>query len=129
MGTAHLALLWHQHQPYYREGPDGEYAMPWVRLHGIKDYYGMAWLASQHPDVHMTFNVVPSLLVQVEEGVLFDLAEPGAIIDHSKPAAPADIDTGTLEALPPNTGSLEDCHHEKPPRKIPDISHLKLVDD
>lgn len=68
-------------------------------------------------------------LVQVEEGVSFDLAEPGAIIDHSKPAAPADIDTGTLEALPPNTGSLEDCRHEKPPREIPDISHLKLVDD
>jgi len=68
-------------------------------------------------------------LVQVEEGVSFDLAEPGAIIDHSKPAAPADINTGALEALPPNTGSLEDCRNDKPPQKIPDISHLQLVDD
>ena len=25
--------------------------MPWVRLHGIKDYYGMAWLAQEHPEV------------------------------------------------------------------------------
>ena len=68
-------------------------------------------------------------LVEVEEGVSFDLAEPGAIMDHSQPVAPADIDTSALEALPPNTGSLEDCRNEKPPQKIPDISHLQLVDD
>ena len=67
MADVYLSLLWHQHQPYYREGPDGRYAMPWVRLHGIKDYYGMAWLAQQHPDVHMTFNLVPSLLIQLED--------------------------------------------------------------
>jgi hypothetical protein len=66
---------------------------------------------------------------QVEEAGSFDLAEPGAIIDHSEPAAPANIDTSALEALPPNTGSLEDCRNEKPPRKIPDISHLQLIDD
>ena len=57
------------------------------------------------------------------------LAEPGAILDHTELPPPADIDTGSLEALPPNTGSLEDCQVEKPPRKIPDISHLRLVDD
>jgi len=67
MGTVHVSLLWHQHQPCYREGTDGHYAMPWVRLHGIKDYYGMAWLAQQHPGVHLTFNLVPSLLVQLED--------------------------------------------------------------
>ncbi len=67
MGQVHLCLLWHHHQPCYREGPDGRYAMPWVRLHGIKDYYGMAWLAQQHPEVHMAFNLVPSLLVQLED--------------------------------------------------------------
>jgi len=67
MGVVHVSLLWHHHQPYYREGPNGRYAMPWVRLHGIKDYYGMAWLAEQHRDVHMTFNMVPSLLVQLQD--------------------------------------------------------------
>jgi len=59
----------------------------------------------------------------------YGLAEPGAILDHSKPPAPAQIDTGSLEALPPNSGSLEDCQVEKPHRAIPDISHLRLVDD
>ena len=59
----------------------------------------------------------------------YGLAEPGAILDHSEAPAPAEIDTGSLEALPPNTGSLEDCQVEKPHRPIPDISHLRLVDD
>ena len=57
------------------------------------------------------------------------LAEPGATIDPSPEPPAAEIDTSGLEALPPNTGSLEDCESEKPPRPIPDISHLKLVDD
>jgi len=67
MGNVYVALLWHHHQPYYREGPEGRYAMPWVRLHAIKDYYGMAWLAQQHPQVHLTFNLVPSLLAQLDD--------------------------------------------------------------
>ena len=57
------------------------------------------------------------------------LAEPGATIDETPPTPTVDISTDGLEALPPNTGSLEDCHIEKPPRPIPDISHLRLVDD
>lgn len=57
------------------------------------------------------------------------LAEPGATIDDTLTAPPAAIDTRGLEALPPNTGSLADCRADKPPRPIPDISHLRLVDD
>ena len=37
-----LAFFWHQHQPYYPDDVAGENPMPWVRLHGVKDYYGMA---------------------------------------------------------------------------------------
>ena len=57
------------------------------------------------------------------------LAEPGAIIDPTPAPAPADIDTGELEALPPKTGSLADCRVEKPPQPIPDISHIKILED
>ena len=57
------------------------------------------------------------------------LAAPGATIDLTPPAPPADIDTSGLEALPPNSGTLEDCKVDKPHRPIPDISHLKLTDD
>ncbi|MCB1772723.1 MAG: hypothetical protein KDI88_03840 [Gammaproteobacteria bacterium] len=57
------------------------------------------------------------------------LAEPGATLDHTPPPPPAQIDISGLEALPPNSGSLEDCHQPVPPRTIPDISHMQLVDD
>lgn len=57
------------------------------------------------------------------------LAAPGAIMDESRPPPPADIDTSGLEVLPANTGSLEDCKIDKPHRLIPDISHLRIVDD
>jgi len=57
------------------------------------------------------------------------LAEPGATIDDTPQPPPTQIDTSGLEALPPNTGTLEDCKVEKPHRPIPDIGHLRLVDD
>ena len=61
-----LALLWHMHQPYYEDLATGEHLLPWVRLHAIKDYWGMAALLEEFPGVRVTFNLVPSLLVQVQ---------------------------------------------------------------
>ncbi|MCA9023925.1 MAG: hypothetical protein KDA86_01810 [Planctomycetaceae bacterium] len=60
-----LALFWHQHQPYYPDDVSGECLMPWVRLHGTKDYYGMAMHLLEVPEFHCTINLVPSLLVQI----------------------------------------------------------------
>jgi len=64
----HLAILWHQHQPLYQEANDRRevYRFPWVRLHAIRDYYAMAALVAQYPQVHLTINLVPSLLWQIE---------------------------------------------------------------
>ena len=62
----HVALLWHMHQPYYQDLVTGEHILPWVRLHALKDYYGMVALLREFPDVRVTFNLVPSLLVQLE---------------------------------------------------------------
>ena len=67
MNPLHVALLWHQHQPLYRNPRSGRYSLPWVRLHALKDYYDMAALAGEHPGLHLTFNLVPSLLDQIEE--------------------------------------------------------------
>ncbi len=61
-----VALLWHMHQPYYEDLATHEHILPWVRLHALKDYYGMAALLREFPGVRMTFNLVPSLLVQLE---------------------------------------------------------------
>jgi alpha-amylase/alpha-mannosidase (GH57 family) len=61
-----VALLWHMHQPFYEDLATGEHILPWVRLHALKDYWGMAALLREFPDVKVTFNLVPSLLVQLE---------------------------------------------------------------
>ncbi len=66
MKPVSLCIIWHMHQPYYPDDVAGECALPWVRLHAIKDYFGMAALAERFPRVHLTFNLVPSLLEQIE---------------------------------------------------------------
>ncbi len=60
-------ILWHMHQPYYKDVQREEYMMPWVRLHATKDYLDMPLLASKFDGLHVTFNMVPSLLEQVED--------------------------------------------------------------
>ncbi len=66
MGDLALAILWHQHQPYYPDDLAGENPMPWVRLHGVKDYYGMALHLLEFPEMRCTINLVPSLLQQIQ---------------------------------------------------------------
>jgi alpha-amylase/alpha-mannosidase (GH57 family) len=61
-----VAILWHMHQPFYEDLATREHILPWVRLHALKDYYGMVALLREFPDVRLTFNLVPSLLVQLE---------------------------------------------------------------
>ena len=61
-----LALLWHMHQPYYEDLATGEHILPWVRLHAIKDYWGMVALLREFPRIRVTFNLVPSLVAQVQ---------------------------------------------------------------
>lgn len=54
------------HQPWYINPLTQSFEMPWVFLHGIKDYYDMPWLVSQHKKIKATFNLVPSLLKQLQ---------------------------------------------------------------
>ena len=61
-----LALLWHMHQPYYLDPATGESILPWVRLHALKDYWGMVSAVRAVPGMRVTFNLVPSLVEQVE---------------------------------------------------------------
>lgn len=67
----YLALLWHQHQPVYKNTAHpiqaGSYLYPWVRLHALRDYYSMAALVAAHPGVHLTINLTPSLIWQIED--------------------------------------------------------------
>ncbi len=66
-----VALLWHQHQPLYRDATRpagrGSFRQPWVRLHALRDYYSMAHLVAEHPGVRVTINLTASLLGQIED--------------------------------------------------------------
>mgnify|MGYP005809940671 CR=1 FL=1 len=62
-----LCFVWHMHQPFYKDLMTQEYKLPWTRMHALKDYYGMVKVLEEFPEVHQTFNLVPSMLVQVEE--------------------------------------------------------------
>jgi alpha-amylase/alpha-mannosidase (GH57 family) len=55
------------HQPFYKDLISGEYHLPWTRMHALKDYYGMAKILDEFPAVHQTFNLVPSMMVQLDE--------------------------------------------------------------
>ena len=63
----HLVLLWHQHQPLYPKDQNGVVTRPWVRLHAAKDYWDMADLVGRYPDLRVSFNLTPVLLLQLEE--------------------------------------------------------------
>src|SRR5437868_8769128 len=84
MPALRVVLLWHQHQPFYKDLVSGEYRLPWVRLHALKDYYGMVKLLDEFPNVHQTFNLVPSLITQIEDYVSGSARDPFLAI-ASKP--------------------------------------------
>ncbi|MCS7026826.1 MAG: glycoside hydrolase family 57 protein [Bryobacteraceae bacterium] len=67
MPKIYVCFVWHMHQPCYKDLVSGEYRLPWTRLHALKDYYGMVKILSEFPRIRQTFNLVPSLLLQVEE--------------------------------------------------------------
>jgi len=61
-----LAILWHMHQPDYQEADTSNIILPWVRLHATKDYLDMPLRAASHDGIKTTFNLVPSLLDQLQ---------------------------------------------------------------
>lgn len=63
----YLNIIWHQHQPLYLDSEADRLQAPWVRTHGTKDYYDMAAMLEPFPDVHCTFNLTSSLLLQLEQ--------------------------------------------------------------
>jgi alpha-amylase/alpha-mannosidase (GH57 family) len=64
------------HQPQYRDPESGRYVLPWTRLHALKDYWGMVDMLAEFPRFHATFNVVPSLGMQLEEYASGNFNEP-----------------------------------------------------
>ncbi|MGD0213721.1 MAG: glycoside hydrolase family 57 protein [Terriglobales bacterium] len=76
MAQLRVVVLWHQHQPFYKDLVTGQYRLPWTRLHALKDYYGMVKLLDEFPQVHQTFNLVPSLITQIQDYVSGEAQDP-----------------------------------------------------
>ena len=85
----HVAFVWHMHQPYYRSALTGCFDMPWARMHALKDYAGMLHMLAPYPSLHQTFNLVPSLVEQLEVYASGDFSD--VYWDHTlKPAVELD---------------------------------------
>src|SRR6185369_6183073 len=62
-----VILLWHMHQPQYRDALTGQYTLPWTYLHAIKDYTDMAAHLEANPAARAVVNFTPVLIEQLEE--------------------------------------------------------------
>ena len=124
--------MWHQHQPLYPKDFDGVVTRPWVRLHAAKDYLDMAALVGEFPELQVTFNLTPTLLLQLEditEGAVdsywqhtvipADGPHPSASVDSSSSdsststrgsstASPATASWPTMRTVPPESWDDQD---------------------
>ncbi len=66
-GRLPVVLLWHMHQPQYRDALTGQYVLPWTYLHAIKDYIDMAAHLEAQPNARAVVNFTPVLIEQLEE--------------------------------------------------------------
>lgn len=74
-----IAFYWHMHQPVYQLNENSDYLMPWVRLHGVKDYLDMLLMINNFKKLKLNFNLVPVLL-----DALIDYSEKGYHDIHSR---------------------------------------------
>ncbi len=76
-----VVLLWHMHQPQYRDALTGRYVLPWTYLHSVKDYTDMAAHLEAIPEARAVVNFTPVLLEQIE-------ALSRAVAEHLRDGAP-----------------------------------------
>ncbi len=114
-----VVLCWHMHQPYYREGLHGAYHLPWVYLHGIKDYSDMAAHLERHPEMRVVVNFVPVLLEQLDDYA----GQLDALLRQRRPTQDAMLNLlGGVEPIPPDPEArlriIRDCQRAHAPRMI-----------
>ena len=83
-----VVIVWHMHQPYYKDPLKNEYALPWTYLHGVKDYFDMPAIIEDTPGARAVFNLVPSLIEQLLEYASGAAVDP--FLEKGK-AAPSEL--------------------------------------
>lgn len=123
-----VVLCWHMHQPYYRNGLSGEYQLPWVYLHGIKDYSDMAAHLERYPQMRAVVNFAPVLLEQLDDYAI----RIGRFLENGTPTQDRLLNLlAGAEPIPADVEGrwelVRDCQRCHAPRMIhpyPDFSHL-----
>ena len=62
-----IAFYWHMHQPDYQLSDKGDFLMPWVRMHAVKDYLDMLLIMNDYPHLKLNFNLVPLLVKSLKK--------------------------------------------------------------
>ena len=117
--SLNVVLCWHMHQPYYREGLDGAYHLPWVYLHGIKDYSDMAAHLECHPAMRAVVNFAPVLLEQLDDYA----HQLGALLKERTPTQDRLLNLlAGVEPIPADAEArarvVEDCQRSNAARMI-----------
>ncbi len=117
-GRLPVVLLWHMHQPHYRDALSGEYALPWTYLHGLKDYSDMAAHLEANPAARAVINVTPVLIEQLNDYVRMLRRH----LDQGAPVSDAVLALLTEQPLPEapaaRVGALRACLRAQKPRMI-----------
>ncbi len=116
-----VVIVWHMHQPYYKDPLKNEYALPWTYLHGIKDYFDMPAIVEDTPGAQAVFNLVPSLIEQI-----LDYSN-GTAIDpflQKGMADPADLSQDDRIFLLENFFSANRQHMIEPSRRYLELLYM-----
>ncbi len=105
-GNIPVLFLWHMHQPSYFDPDTGRSLLPWVRLHATKDYYDMARYVESVPGMKASFNLVPSLLDQLER------TERGELVDDVEAVSRLRAEDLTPSQKHFMTSQFFSCHPE-----------------
>lgn len=81
-----VAFVWHMHQPWYPWPGTTRAALPFARLHASSAYYDMPWLLGQLEGTRVTFNLVPSLIRQLQAYAAGDLTDRALELSEREPS-------------------------------------------
>lgn len=99
----YLSLVWHFHQPVYKDASSGENILPWVNLHATKNYYQMGELVRE-TGFPCAFNFVPCLLEQLMEYAAGTAKDPFQRALEKDPGALSLTDIELLRKIVPGEG-------------------------
>ncbi len=116
-----VVIIWHMHQPYYKDPLKNVYALPWTYLHGIKDYFDMPAIVEDTPGAKAVFNLVPSLIEQLLEYASGSAVDP--FLEKGK-AAPSELSQDDRVFLLENFFSANRQNMIEPSRRYLELLYM-----